>query len=105
MLPPANEAERDTCAAAAQSLTSLQETLIDLKARYWAFRLRLGADESDAASDARATIPDSRQRERYMDALASWKAADVIPPLHTVEVGALSAAEQHAKNVVRDCRL
>jgi len=104
-LPPSNSPESQSCAAAAQSVTNLQETLLDLKARYWAFRLRLGVEESNAADDARATIPDSHQRERYMDALASWKAADIVPPLRVEEIGALEAAQLHAKNVVRDCRL
>jgi TolB-like protein len=102
---PAASSPRLDCATAAQELTARQENLLSLKARYWAFRLRLGLDDATAAADARATIPDLEQRSRYMDELSAWSAADVLPPMRAAELADLNEVQSHAKEVVRDCGL
>jgi TolB-like protein len=96
---------QNDCRTATMLLTEQQESLLEVKARYWAMRLRLGADGSAAAKDALTTIPDAEQRSRYMDALASWNAADVIPPLRAGELETLASVQSRAKDLVRGCRL
>jgi TolB-like protein len=93
------------CTNAVARLTSEQESLLELKARYWAFRMRLGVDGATASADALATIPDADQRVRYMDSLASWNAADVIAPLRPSEIEVLAATQTRAKDVVSRCKL
>ncbi len=93
------------CSAASERVAAVQEDMIELKARYWAFRQRLGANEYAARTDARQTIPDADQRSRYEDALASWTAADEIPPLSGTEIARLNESQARARELVRSCRL
>ncbi|NNN04412.1 MAG: hypothetical protein HKL90_00790 [Elusimicrobia bacterium] len=97
-------AETD-CSAASERVAAVQEDMLDLKARYWAFRRRLGVDETAARADARQTIPDADQRSRYEYALASWTAADEVPPLSGAEVARLNESQARARELVRSCRL
>ena len=47
------------CAGAAGRVDALQQKVLELKSRYWAFRLRLGVQGSEVTVNPGSTIPDS----------------------------------------------
>lgn len=93
----------DRCAGAAGRVDALQEKVLELKARYWAFRLRLGVEASEVAVNPGSTIPDSELRERFYERLRSWHAAEKIPPMSQADLAQLSEAEGRSYELVRDC--
>ena len=93
----------DRCAGAAARVDSLQENVLELKARYWAFRLRLGVEAAEVTVNPGSTIPDSGLRERFYERLRSWHAAEKIPVMNREELARLSDAEGVSYELVRDC--
>lgn len=101
---PADEAGAD-CAGARERVAHLQEGLLDLKARYWAFRLRLGVDAAQVTSTPGATIPDAEQRARFYERLNDWHRAVSIPALSEADLARLATSEGTSYELVRDCGL
>ncbi len=104
---PADQAPSSggACAGAAARVDALQSAVLELKARFWAFRLRLGVDAASVSVNPGSTIPDSALRERFYARLRHWHAAAVIPPMTRDELGRLTAAEGRSYELVRDCGL
>jgi hypothetical protein len=93
------------CGGAAARVNVLQEKVLDLKARYWAFRLRLGADAASISVNPGTTIPDPGLRERFYARLRFWHAAPRLPAMTKAELGTLADAEGRSYELVRDCGL
>jgi TolB-like protein len=103
--PPDGEQLRDApaearCADAVRRVDALQEGVLELKARYWAFRLRLGV-----AVNPGSTILNGGLRERFYERLRVWRAAERIPPMSREELDRLADAEGRSYGLVRDCGL
>ncbi len=101
--PDGSPAAADEACARVQEDVKPSDDALELKARYWALRLRLGEPSSAAQKNALATLGDDDSRGRYEAALASWIAADVIPPLSPDEVARVKAFDARARDRVQLC--
>lgn len=97
------EPARANCADNAARATALQQDVLDLKARYWAFRLKLGEDVSAATDSAQEAMPETDQRELFAAQLDAWRAAGQIPPMKAEELYRLSSADRHARALLKGC--
>ncbi|MDE2490036.1 MAG: hypothetical protein KGM24_04265 [Elusimicrobia bacterium] len=104
-LDDAAGAPQTECTGAAARVNRLQEDVLNLKARYWALRLRLGLDGADVTVNPSTTIPDADLRRRFIAEVGAWHAAPSIPPLTRGDLARLSSAEGRSYELVRDCGL
>ena len=98
-------AAQSTCTGAAERVDRMQTDVLELKARYWAFRLRLGLDASEVTVNPGTTIPDSGLRARFYSRLAAFHAEANPVPMTEEELSELKRLEGESYALVRDCGL
>lgn len=94
---------RPDCTEASQRVTRLQQGVLELKARYWAYRLRLGLSGGDVTVNPGTTIPDAGTRARFYERLKELASSERLAPMSEDEMGRLSEAEGRSYALVRDC--
>lgn len=94
-----------SCEDAADRVDALEESVLELKARYWAARLRAGVDGRSIRSNPGSTITDPLLKRRFYERLKAWHASAEVPPLTPVEVRRFVQADGAAFALHRDCSL
>lgn len=110
--PPFDEGLRDApsggadnCAGAAERVNALEGHILELKARYWAQRLRSGLSGAELTVNPGSTIPDPGLRERFYERLRHWHSAEELRPLSPDEVKRFARLNGQAYSLYRECRL
>ena len=97
--------EGDRCEGAAAKVNALEASILDLKARYWALRLRRGLPAREVTVNPGSTIPDPELKRRFYDALEAWHRSASIPELTAAEVSRFVKLDGEAYSLFRDCGL
>jgi TolB-like protein len=98
------DALADGCAQAAQSADEMEARILDLKAHYWALRLKRGRSGQDLKADPGSGIADPELKRRFYSALRSWTARDLIPELDVSDVLTVLMIGHKASALRRNCR-
>jgi TolB-like protein len=93
------------CSQAAERVDALETRVLDLKARYWALKLREGLDPKTLKQNPGSTITDPQLKKDFYARLKSWHESDAIPELSTGEVARLVALDGKAFALHRECGL
>ena len=104
----ARDAVADTaarCNDAAARINALEESILDIKARYWALRLKKGVPANELKVNPGSTIPDPDLKARFYATLRRWFDADDLPKLTEAEVSRFVKADGEAYSLYRECRL
>jgi len=104
----ARDAVADTasrCANADARINALEESILDIKARYWARRLQEGLPASELKVNPGSTIPDPLLKARFYDALRRAYHEGKVPPLTAAEVTRFVKADGEAYSLHQECAL
>lgn len=104
----ARDAVADTasrCSNAEARINALEESILDIKARYWARRLQEGLPASELKVNPGSTIPDPQLKARFYDALRRAYHEGKVPPLTAAEVTRFVKADGEAYSLHQDCGL
>lgn len=93
------------CADAAARINALEESILDIKARYWARRLKDGLPASELKTNPGSTIPDPLLKARFYETLKRWFNADDLKPLSASEVARFVKADGEAYSLHQECGL
>ncbi|MDX6770897.1 MAG: hypothetical protein SF051_15290 [Elusimicrobiota bacterium] len=91
------------CRDASGEVRRLLESVLDLKARYWARRARAG--ETAPGDGPGAAIPDPLLRAAFLERVDYWRRHRRVPPLSADEVKRFIDADGRAFTLRRDCAL
>ena len=92
-----------SCADAAERVDRMEEMILDLKARYWALRLRKGLAAASLKENPGSTITDPELKKRFYGSMKSWYERGAIPELTPEEVRRFVAIDQRAFTLHRSC--
>ncbi len=104
----ARDAVADTasrCSNAEARINALEESILDIKARYWARRLQEGLPASELKVNPGSTIPDPQLKARFYDALRRAYHEGKVPPLTAAEVTRFVKADGEAYSLHQECGL
>lgn len=93
------------CAGAEARINKLEESILDIKARYWARRLKEGLVASELKVNPGSTIPDPLLKARFYDALRRRFSEDGPEPLTADEVSRFVKADGEAYSLHQECGL
>lgn len=93
------------CDDAAARVDRLENDILDIKARYWALRLKKGLDLSSLKANPGSTITDPALKRQFYDRMNAWYAQQRVPPLDATETKRLVAVDGRAYALHRQCRL
>jgi hypothetical protein len=93
------------CAGAEARINALEESILDIKARYWALRLKEGLPAAELKNNPGSTIPDPLLKARFYGALRRWFNQEQVPSLTPAEVVRFVKADGEAYSLHQDCRL
>lgn len=96
---------QEGCADAAERVDRLEAGILDLKARYWASRLRGGLSLSSLRHNPGSTITDPLLKRKLYDRMKDWYALSSIPPMSVSEVELFTSVDQKALRLHRECGL
>lgn len=93
------------CDEAAARVDRLESDILDLKARYWALRLKKGLDMASLRVNPGSTITDPELKRQFYDRMQAWYAQPRVPPLSASETKRFVAVDSRAYSLHRQCRL
>ena len=93
------------CQNAPKEVDRLESRILDLKARYWALRIKKGIDMDDVRHNLAATIIDPSLKKEFYDRVRKWFADRNIPELNASEVNQFVEADQKAFTLHQECGL
>jgi TolB-like protein len=93
------------CDNAATSVDRLEASVLDLKARYWALKLKQGLDGRSLKSNPGSTISDPELKQEFYDRLKQWFASRSVPELSAEETRRFVAADGRAYELHEYCGL
>lgn len=93
------------CGGAESRINALEESILEIKARYWARRLKDGLPASELKVNPGSTIPDPLLKARFYDSLRRWFNQDEVPPLNAAEVTRFVKADGEAYSLHQECGL
>ena len=101
------DAPRDSvdCARAAERVDRLESRVLDLKARYWALRLRQGLDARSLKQNPGSIISDPELKKEFYARMTAWYRAETIPEITPVEASRLLAVDGEAFALHQECGL
>ena len=98
------DAPADPCSGAGDRVNSLQEDILEIKARYWAAQARRkGFSVKAVRVKPSATIPDRGLRERFLELMSECPADDA--PLTLAEVRRFVSADRQSFELLASCAL
>lgn len=95
----------EDCDGAAGRVDRLENDILDIKARYWALRLKKGLDLSTLKVNPGSTISDAELKRQFYDRMNAWYAQGRIPPLSAEETKQFVAVDSRAYSLHRRCNL
>lgn len=93
------------CLHAATRVDQLEGQILDLKARYWALKLRKGLAGRTAAFEPGSTISDPHLKREFYDKMKAWYASERVPELTPSEIQRFIAVDQEAHALHQGCGL
>ncbi|MBI3553333.1 MAG: hypothetical protein HY077_12635 [Elusimicrobia bacterium] len=93
----------DPCANAPIRIDRMESSILDLKARYWALKLRQGLALSQIKVNPGSTISDPELKQEFYDRLARWYRGGAVPALSPTEVQRFVAVDQKAYSLYQQC--
>lgn len=93
----------DPCDAAPLRVDRLERQILDIKARYWALRLRKGLDRRTLTSNPGSTISDPELKHEFYERMKAWHQTRDIPELSPSEVKRFVAVDGKAYELARLC--
>ncbi len=93
-----------SCQSAQARVDGIENSVLDLKARSWALKLKDGSDSAETAV-AEAGLTDQRLKEKFASRLDQWSEVKRIPPLTPSESRKLEDAENKVIDLIRRCDL
>ena len=93
------------CKDAPERVDRLESQILDLKARYWALRIKKGINMEDVRHNLGSTITDPSLKKEFYDQMRKWFAQRDIPELDPGEVTRFVDADQEAFALRRECGL
>ncbi|MBI5238851.1 MAG: hypothetical protein HY926_00120 [Elusimicrobia bacterium] len=93
----------DSCADAAVRVDRMESLILDLKARYWALRLRQGLSAAGLKENPGSTITDPELKRRFYGLLKAWYERGSVPELTPEEVRRFVAVDRRAYDLHRAC--
>jgi TolB-like protein len=94
----------DSCSGAAERVDGLNRAILDIKARYWALKLRGGLKLASLAHNPGSEISDPLLKDEFYDRMKSWYAREDIPKLTPVEVKRFVDIDSKAFGLHQKCR-
>lgn len=98
--PAADEAN---CNNAATTVDRLEGQILDLKARYWAHKLRKGLDFATLKVNPGSTISDPELKQEFYDKIREWYARGRVPELSPAETKRFVAVDGQAYSIAQKC--
>lgn len=95
----------ESCVDAAVRVDSLENEILDLKARYWALQLKNGVRLAALTVNPGSTISDPELKQEFYDRMKSWYAQKRVRPLSPVETKHFVALDGAAYSLHKKCRL
>lgn len=95
----------EDCSTAAERADRVELGVLDLKARYWAGRLRKGVPPDIQARDPVSTISDPDLKKRFYDAMKEQYDRPEAPDLSPRELERFQRENGRALEILRDCGL
>lgn len=93
----------ENCNNAATTVDRLEAGIIDLKARYWARKLKKGLNMATLKVNPGSTISDPELKHEFYAKMKSWYAQDRIPALTPVETRRFVAVDGQAYTLAQKC--
>lgn len=93
----------DPCAGAPEKVDGLERQVLDLKARFWALKLKRGLDPRSLKTNPGSTISDPELKREFYDRLKEWHGRDRIPELTPLEVKRLVTLDGRAYSLYQQC--
>lgn len=91
------------CTSAEERINSLESSILEIKARYWAQRLLTGLDLKTLKSNPGSTIPDPDLRHRFYTRMKEWYDLKHVPALNKAEVKRFVALDGEAYRLSQEC--
>jgi TolB-like protein len=95
----------DSCAGAAARVDRMESMILELKARYWALRLKKGLAAASLKQNPGSTITDPELKRRFYGLVKSWYERGWVPELTPDEVRRFVAIDRRAFALHRECGL
>ena len=96
-------ADDGNCDGAASTVDSLEREILDLKARYWAYRLKNGLDLKTLKVNPGSTISDPELKRTFYVKMKAWYALERVPALSAFETKRFAALDGQAYSLVQKC--
>jgi hypothetical protein len=93
----------DPCEDASERVDRLESTILELKARYWALRLKKGVSGRSLTSNPGSTITDPELKKQFYDRMRFWFQRNDVPELTPAEVKRFTAIDQRAFTLHHGC--
>jgi TolB-like protein len=93
------------CDEAAERVDRMENEILDLKARYWALRLKKGLDLASLKVNPGSTISDARLKRQFYERMNAWYAQGRVPPLSASETKRFVSVDGQAYALHRKCQL
>lgn len=104
-LVDARDAVAEPCLDAAARVDALEAEVLDLKARYWAAKLKSGVEPGSLKANPGSTITDPGLKRRFYAEMRRWYAQDAVPELTPEEVRKFVSTDQKAYTLYSECGL
>lgn len=91
------------CDNAATTVDRLEAQILDLKARYWAHKLKKGLNMATLKSNPGSTISDPHLKQEFYDKIKAWYSRDRVPALSPVETKHFVAVDGRAYALAQRC--
>lgn len=99
----AEEADDTNCNNAATTVDRLEAQILDLKARYWAHKLKTGLDMATLKVNPGSTISDPELKQEFYAKMKSWYAQARVPALSPLETKRFVAVDGQAYSLAQKC--
>lgn len=91
------------CDNAATSVDRLEARILDLKARYWAGKLKAGLSGRTLKVNPGSTISDPELKQEFYDKVKYWYARPSVPALNAAEVKLFIGVDRKAYELAQYC--
>ena len=96
-------ADDGNCDGAVSTVDSLEREILDLKARYWAYRLKNGLDLKTLKVNPGSTISDPQLKQTFYAKMKAWYALERVPALSPIETKRFVALDGQAYSLAQKC--
>lgn len=96
-------AGEENCSNAATTVDRLEGQILDLKARYWAGRLKAGLDLAALKDNPGSRISDPELKQEFYDKLKAWYSRPRVPELTPAETKRFVAVDGKAYTLAQKC--